>query len=165
MRDYSLLSWIHQSILSSSVEDTPLIDTMVRLVSKLWESLSLPTKGKQDIPLVSNPASKMFHLLLALLVKLKASLSTDTLCLYVNVLSNLVPQLTAEDISLFTKHLLVSIIESMSSHCPDKRQFFDLIELGYNHVDISETSNSALDNNLRLLTIQWMKHKTGSCTH
>ncbi|XP_034256988.1 uncharacterized protein LOC117654457 [Thrips palmi] len=161
VRDYSLSSWLHQSILSTKVEDSTLIDTMVRLVSKLWESLSLPSKGNPGIPHPANPAGTVFRLLLALKDKLKASVSTETLCHYVSLLSNVVPHLSAENFSVFTKDLLLSTLETISPLCPNKRQFFDLLELGCHFTDIDDTNiaNSSLDNCLRTLTIQWIKHR------
>lgn len=168
IRDYSLTSWLHHAILSLNVEDFTLINEMVNLVATLWDSLSQPTEGRQDseigrsIPHIENPASKVLHLLRALLCKLSAQSGFDTLDQYLSVLSNVMIILVSEGTSGFTKDNLISLIEVLSSYCPNKREFYDILDLGCDFIeDIPSCSSAPKENKLRLrmraLTVQWVK--------
>lgn len=170
MRDYCLASWLHQSIVDFGLEDATLIIEMVRLLSALWESLSSPSERKKDAetarssPIVENPARKLLNLLLPLHLKLSAPVGLDCLNQYLYVLHNVTANLTVDDSFVFPKETLLSIIDVMSPHCFNKRQFLDLLDLGCQFIDLPTIVNpkvNATEEDIRLLlqvlTIQWMR--------
>lgn len=167
-RDYSLSSWLHQTILGFKTEDLKLISAMVSLLSVLWRSLSLPTEGKQDpeihrsVPYIENPGSKVLPLLLKLLPKLSAQLGDDTMTQFISVFCDLMISLKSKDILSFTRHDLVTLIDVYSTYFFNKREFYDLLELGCEFVNNSllksESSFSVngIREKLRTITILWV---------
>lgn len=169
VRDFSFVSWLHQTIMNLTVENSTLTTEMVSLLSDLWGSLSMSTKGKQDsetgrpIPHIESSASKVLLLLLTLHLKLTPQTCVDSLIKYISVLTKVTSCLQPEETSMFSKEKLLSILEVGSAFSPNKREFFDLLEFGHNFTEVKEILPDVGDkpNELRLklraLTIQWSK--------
>ncbi|KAK3910456.1 Nucleolar pre-ribosomal-associated protein 1 [Frankliniella fusca] len=169
VRDFSIISWLHQTIINLTVENFTLITEMVRLLSNLWGSVSAPTKGKLDsetgrqIPHIENSASKVLPLLLTLHLKLTPQTGVDILINYISVLTKVASCLRPEETPLFSKDSLMSILEVGSAYCCNKREFFDLLEFGHQFTEVKEISLDRKDKAsefrllLRTLTIQWSK--------